>query len=81
MTIPLNPTLDEAEIAVVRDEDVGTYEGRLLDFYNRGGLLVVAEPISTRYREFAEKYGIPDLMPFDASQDVLLYVTCNRREG
>ena len=73
-------TLDEAEIAVVRDEDVGTYEGRLLDFYNRGGLLVVAEPISTRYREFAEKYGIPDLMPFDASQDVLLYVTCNRRE-
>lgn len=73
-------SLDNAEIAIVRNEDVGTYEGKLLDFYNRGGLLIIAEPTGTRYKEFAEKYGIPDLMPFDASQDVLLYLTCNLRE-
>ena len=72
-------SLDNAEIAIVKNEDIGTYEGKLLDFYNRGGLLVVAEPSAERYSEFAEKYGIPDLLPFDASQDVLLYLTSKLR--
>ena len=72
-------SLDNAEIAIVKNEDIGTYEGKLFDFYNRGGLLVVPDPSAERYSEFAEKYGIPDLLPFDASQDVLLYLTCNLR--
>ena len=72
--------LEEAEVAVVRDEDIGTYEGKLLELYQRGGLVVVAQPVSERFKEFAGKYGLPDLMPFDASQDVLLYATSKNRE-
>ena len=72
--------LEEAEVAVVRDEDIGTYEGKLLELYERGGLVVVAQPVSERFKEFAGKYGLPDLMPFDASQDVLLYATSKNRE-
>lgn len=73
-------SLDEAEIAIVKDEDIGTYEGKLLDFYNRGGLLVIAEPSTTRYKEFVEKYSLRDVMPCESSQDMLLFVTSNFRE-
>jgi len=73
-------SIDEAEVAVVRDEDIGTYEGKLLDLYNRGGLVVVAQPVSEHFKEFAGKYGLPNLVPFDASQEVLLYATSKARE-
>ena len=72
--------LDNAEVAIVKDGDIGTYEGKLLDLYNRGGLIVVAQPQTTRYQEFAAKYGLPNVLPIGASQDVLLYVTNNNHE-
>ena len=37
-------SLDEAMVAVVKPEDIGTYEGKLKAFYDRGGLVVVAHP-------------------------------------
>ena len=73
-------SIDEAEVAVVRDEDIGTYEGKLLDLFNRGGLVVVAQPVGDHFKEFAGKYGLPDLVPFDASQEVMLYATSKARE-
>lgn len=73
-------SLDEAEVAVVKDEDIGNYEGKLLELYQRGGFIIVAQPNGNRYREFAAKYGIPNVLPFDASQDVLLYATSKKRE-
>ena len=72
--------IDEAEVAIVKDGDIGTYEGKLLDLYNRGGLIVVAQPQTTRYQEFAAKYDLPNVLPLGASQDVLLYVTNNNHE-
>ena len=80
-TFLTNPTsLADAEVAVVRDEDVGTYDGELLALYQRGGFIVVAQPDGDRYREFAAKYGLPNVLPFDASQEVLLYATSKKRE-
>lgn len=73
-------SIDEAEVAVVRDEDIGTYEGKLLDLYQRGGLVVVAQPVGDHFKEFAGKYGLPNLVPFDASQEVMLYATSKARE-
>jgi hypothetical protein len=73
-------SLADAEVAVVRDEDVGTYDGELLALYQRGGFIVVAQPDGDRYREFAAKYGLPNVLPFDASQEVLLYATSKKRE-
>ena len=73
-------TLEEAEVAMVKDEDIGTYDGELLALYQRGGFIVVAQPDGDRYREFAAKYDLPNVLPFSASQDVLLYATSNRRE-
>lgn len=43
-------SLDEAEVAVVKGEDIGTYEGRLMDLYERGGLVVVARPRASTSR-------------------------------
>ena len=73
-------SLEDAEVAVVKDEDIGSYEGKLLELYQRGGFIIVAQPNSTRFRDFAAKYGFPNAIPFDASQDVLLYATSNKRE-
>ena len=73
-------SLEEAEVAVVRDEDIGTYNGELLDLYQRGGFIIVAQPDGDRYREFAANYNLPNAIPFGASQDVLLYATSNQRE-
>ena len=73
-------SLDQAEIAIVKDDDIGTYDGELLALYQRGGFIIVAEPDGTRFREFASKNGISDALPFDASQDVLLYATSKKRE-
>ena len=73
-------SLEEAEVAVVRDEDIGTYDGELWALYQRGGFIIVAQPDGDRYKEFAAKYGLPNVMPFDASQDVLLYATSKKRE-
>lgn len=73
-------SLENAVVAVVKDEDIGTCEGKLLELYQRGGFIVVAQPDGDRYKEFAAKYGLPNVLPFDASQDVLLYATSNKRE-
>ncbi|MBQ9203865.1 MAG: hypothetical protein IJ155_06460 [Prevotella sp.] len=73
-------SLDDAEVAVVRDEDIGTYDGELLAFYQRGGFIIVAQPDGDRYREFAAKYDLPNALPFNASQEVLLYATSKKRE-
>ena len=73
-------SLEEAEVAVVKDEDIGSYEGKLLELYQRGGFIVVAQPEGDHFREFAGKYGLPNAIPFNASQDVLLYATSNKRE-
>ena len=35
-------SLEDAEVAVVKDEDIGSYEGRLLELYQRGGFIIVA---------------------------------------
>lgn len=67
--------LDNAEVAVVKPEDIGTYSGKLLDLFNRGGLIVVARPTGVSFQDFVQKYGIIDFMPFDASQPVLLFAT------
>lgn len=68
-------SLDEAEVAVVKGEDIGAYEGRLMDLYKRGGLVVVARPTGERFQAFADRYGIFDALPFDTSQPVLLFAT------
>ena len=73
-------SLDDAEVAVVRDEDIGTYDGELLALYQRGGFIIVAQPDGDRYREFAAKYDLPNALPFNASQEVLLYATSKKRE-
>ena len=73
-------SLEEAGVAVVRDEDIGTYNGELLDLYQRGGFIIVAQPDGDRYRQFAANYNLPNAIPFGASQDVLLYATSNKRE-
>ena len=70
-------SLDEAMVAVVKPEDIGTYEGKLKAFYDRGGLVVVAHPTGKYFAEFSEKYGIFDVMPFDASKPILLFATDN----
>ena len=80
-TFLTNPTsLADAEVAVVRDEDVGTYDGELLALYQRGGFIVVAQPVGEHYQAFAAKYGLPNVLPSVASQDVLLYATSKKRE-
>ena len=73
-------SLADAEVAVVRDEDIGTYDGELLALYQRGGFIVVTQPVGDHYRAFAAKYDLPDALPFDASQEVLLYATSKKRE-
>lgn len=60
-------SLDEAEVAVVKGEDIGIYEGRLMDLYERGGLVVVARPTGEHFQAFADRYGIFDALPFDTS--------------
>ena len=68
-------SLDEAQVAVVKSEDIGTYEGKLLDLYNRGGLVVVAHPTADGFATFADKYDIPNYMPTETSQHLLLFAT------
>lgn len=70
-------SLDEAQVAVVKSEDIGTYEGKLLDLYNRGGLVVVAHPTDEGFATFAGKYDIPNYMPTESSQYLLLFATDN----
>ncbi len=70
-------SLDEAQVAVVESEDIGTYEGKLLNLYNRGGLVVVAHPTADGFADFADKYDIPNYMPTESSQPLLLFATDN----
>ena len=73
-------SLEDAEVAVVKDEDIGSYEGKLQELFLRGGFIIVAQPDGTHFRDFAARYGFPNAIPFDASQEVLLYATSNKRE-
>lgn len=70
--------LEEAEVAVVHPEDIGTYEGKLYDLYNRGGLVVVVNPTTEGFADFAVKYGIPNYMPTESTQPLLLFATDNK---
>lgn len=70
-------SLDEAQVAVVKPEDIGTYEGKLKALYDRGGLVVVARPTGKYFADFSAKYDIFDVMPFDTSKDILLFATDN----
>lgn len=72
-------TLDEAGVVVLKPEDIGIYEGKLLEAFNRGALIVVARPTGASFQDFTRRYGIFDTMPFDASQPVLLFATDNSK--
>lgn len=71
-------SIDEAEVAVIKAEDIGAYEDKLKDLYDRGGLVVVAQPTGGYFQDFAEKYDIPNLMPIESTQPVLLFATDNK---
>lgn len=70
-------SIDEAEVAVIKAEDIGAYEDKLKDLYDRGGLVVVVHPTSDSFAAFAEKHGISNYMPTESSQPILLFATDN----
>ena len=74
-------TMDDARVVVLKPEEIGSFEGELMEAFNRGALIVLAHPTGKYFQEFAEKYGIFDIMPFDASQPVLLFATDNTKVG
>lgn len=69
--------IDNADVAVVKSEDIGTYEGELKALYDRGGLIVVARPTGDHFKEFAEKYNITNMLPIESTQPILLFATDN----
>ena len=74
-------SIDEAEIAVVRAEDLGTYEGKLIDVYNRGGLVVITNPTTELYDAFAEKLNEQGILPTESSQETILFAINNRNHS
>ena len=44
-------SLEDAEVAVVKDEDIGSYEGKLQELFLRGGFIIVAQPDGTHFRQ------------------------------
>lgn len=69
--------INEADVAVVKSEDIGTYEGELKALYDRNGLIVVVKPTGNHFEEFAEKYDIPNMLPSESTQPILLFATDN----
>ena len=72
-------SIEEANAAVVRSEDISLYEDKLVDLYNRGGLIVLARPTGENFDKFADKYSIIQKLPTDASQAILLFAFDNKR--
>ena len=72
-------SIEDATAAVVKPEDIPAYEDKLIDLYNRGGLIVLARPTGENFDEFAEKYSISQHLPTDASQAILLFAFDNQR--
>ena len=70
--------IDEADVAVVKPDDLGSYGGSLGALFDRGGLVVIARPTGERFDEIRAQYDIFERMPFDATQDVLLFACDNR---
>ena len=66
-------SLDDAMMAIVRAEDMGTYEGKLKELYDRGGFIVVTEPEREQLSSFTDKYGIFNAMPTETSHPILLF--------
>ena len=72
-------TIENANVAVVEPEDIPVCEDKLVDLYNRGGLIVIARPTGEHYAEFASKYNIGFDMPIDPSQSILLFAFDNKQ--
>ena len=72
-------TLDEAEIAIVAPEDIGSYDGKLIDIYNRDGLIVIVHPTADELSAFCEKYGIFNAMPSEPEPKEILLFAFNKK--
>lgn len=70
---PNRTSLDNAIVAFVTPAEVGSYGGKLMDLYKRGGLVIIARPDGTHYKEFVEHYGLEDKLP--AEQELLSILT------
>ena len=70
---PNRASLDDAMVAFVTPAEVGSYGGKLIDLYKRGGLIIIARPDGTNYKAFVEHYGLEDKLP--AEQDLLSILT------
>lgn len=70
-------SMEDAQVIVLKPEDIGTYEGELLEAFNRGALIVLARPTGEHFQDINQHYHIFDAMPFDASQNILLFATDN----
>ena len=66
-------SLDEAEIAVVTPQEIGTYDGKLLELYNRGGLVVILKPDKEEYKKFVESHDMHYAMPDAEDSEMLLF--------
>lgn len=72
-------TMENADVAVVKPEDIPAYEDKLVDLYNRGGLIVLARPTGEHYAEFAAKYDLGFDLPENPSQPILLFAFDNKQ--
>jgi len=59
---PKRALLEEAEIALVTSTEIGTYDGKLFNIYERGGTIVIIKPDGRHYEEFADFYGLDKKM-------------------
>lgn len=66
-------SLDDAQIAVVTPQEIGTYDGKLLELYNRGGLVVILKPDMDEYKAFVEKHNMQYAMPSAEDGEMLLF--------
>lgn len=72
-------SIEDAEVAVVKSEDIPSYEQQLVNLYNRGGLIVLARPTGEHLAEFADKYEICHQLPVDTTQPILLFAFDNKK--
>ena len=73
-------SLDNAQIAVVTPQEIGTYDGKLKDLYDNGGLIVILKPNAERYKAFVEKYGLQYTLPSVDDNEMLLFAFNNEHQ-